>query len=126
MTDRALPEIISALEELLTTEKTLLLAGKYDALAALAGDKEQLTGALDRMLLDGTVAQAPVWRRRLAAIVARAQENEQLLAAAKSGAAYARARLQEIVNRQRSVGVYAETGAKPLVPDAGVTRRKFA
>ena len=62
----------------------------------------------------------------VAAIVKLAQENETLMDAAKVGVISAKARIKDIINRQRNIGVYAENGERPFVPDAGVTRRKLA
>ena len=126
-TEPSLRAILEGLEGLLEREKALLLAGRYDEVGAIARQKEELSSGLDRALIDPqNGAQISVFRKRLASIVSRAQENERLLDAAKAGVATARARLKDIMNRERNVGVYSEIGEKPLVPDAGVTRRKFA
>ncbi|HXI86360.1 MAG TPA: hypothetical protein VNH64_02795 [Parvularculaceae bacterium] len=119
--------VLDGLESLLERERALLISGRHGEIAAIARQKEELSNALERSLIDpSNAAQVSVYRKRLKAVVARAQENERALAAATSGVAMARARLKEIMNRERNVGVYAATGDKPLVPDAGVTRRKFA
>ncbi|MBI1366968.1 MAG: hypothetical protein GC153_13555 [Alphaproteobacteria bacterium] len=123
----SLKAVLDGLESLLEREKALLLAGRYDEAGAIARRKEELCEALDRALIDPlNAAQISVFRKRLSALVARAQENEQHLSAAKAGVSMARARLREIMNRERNVGVYGETGEKPLVPNACVTRHKFA
>jgi hypothetical protein len=118
---------IEALEKSLRAEKSALLDGRYEALGEIAREKERLSGALDALLLDrANTAQQSVFRKRLATIARLAQENEQLLSAAKLGVASAKARIKDIINRQRNIGVYSENGDRPFVPDAGVTRQKFA
>ncbi|GAB4530902.1 MAG: hypothetical protein Kow00133_19610 [Amphiplicatus sp.] len=126
-TDKTLKEVIEALRGALAEEKRIILEGRYDALDAIVARKESLAEALDRMLLDPRLAaQAPAWRKQIAALAALAKENEAMIDAAKAGVAGARRRINEILNRQRNVGVYGETGEKLLAPGAGVTREKFA
>lgn len=125
--EQTLKTVIADLKALLEQEKTCLLAAKFDAVAPILQSKQKLTAQLETMLLDPRFSNhASVFRRGLTAIVSLAQENEALLAAAQVGVKSARTRLQDIVNRQRNVGVYGEFGEKLLTPDAGVTRRKLA
>lgn len=125
--EQTLKEVIAGLMSLLEQEKTCLLAARFDAVGPILQDKQRMTAQLEKMLIDPRhSSQAPAFRRALAALVSLAQENETLLAAAQVGVKSARARLQDIVNRQRNVGVYGEFGEKLLTPDAGVTRRKLA
>lgn len=126
-TAQSVRDVIERLQKILGEEKRFLLAGDYSRLVEIAQEKEQLATTLDRLFLEQTNAsQAPAFRKSIAAIVSLAQENEQLLHAAKTGVSFAQARLKEIINRQRNVGVYNETGEKPLIPGATATRGKFA
>lgn len=123
----SLKEVAEALERTLRAEKAALLDGRYGALGELTHDKEQLSARLDALLLDlANTAQQSGVRKRLAAIVKLAQENEVLMSAAKVGVISAKARIKDIINRQRNIGVYSENGERPFVPDAGVTKQKFA
>ena len=120
-------DLIDRLQALLAQEKSMLLSGRLTSLADICAEKEELSRRLDAMLGDrANAASAPAFRKALAALVSLAQENEKLLGAAQSGVAFAQTRLKDIINRQRNVGVYSETGDKPLIPGAAVTRRKFA
>lgn len=120
-------DVIERLRTILGEEKSLLLSGKYSSLGEITAEKEKLAALLDRLLLaPANAAQAPAFRKRIAAVIKLAQENEQLLRSAKAGVSFAQARLKEIINRQRNVGVYSESGEKPLVPGAAATRGKFA
>lgn len=122
-----LREVAEALEARLRAEKAALLEGRYFDLKAIAADKDALSSRLDALLLDPlNIAQQSAVRKRLAAIVKLAQENEALMNAAKVGVISAKARIKDIISRQRNIGVYAENGERPFVPDAGVTRRKLA
>ncbi len=126
-TDLSLSDVIAALDKTLAAEKSALLGGAYDVVGAAVSEKERLATLLDVMLADQTrAAQLPAYRKRIKRIVEAAKENEALLRAAKMGAASARSRIADILNRQRMVGVYAESGDKVLAPGAGVTRQKFA
>lgn len=126
-TEPTLKGVIAGLKAALEEEKTLLLAARFDQIAAITTRKQALGAQLEAMLLDARhAAQAPAFRRGLAAVGALAEENEKLLAAAQAGVRSAQARLQDIVNRQRNVGVYGEMGEKLMTPDAGVSRRKMA
>ncbi|MBB5517324.1 hypothetical protein [Amphiplicatus metriothermophilus] len=126
-TDRTLKDVIEALRGALAEEKRIILEGRYDALGPVAARKESLAEELDRMLLEPRIAaQAPAWRKQIAALAALAKENEAVIDAAKAGVAGARRRINEILSRQRNVGVYGETGEKLLAPGAGVTRQKLA
>lgn len=123
----SLREVADALEKSLRAEKAALLAARYEALGDIAREKEQLSARLDALLLDrANTAQQFTVRKSLSAVVRLAQENEKLMSAAKIGVASAKARIKDIVNRQRNIGVYSENGDRPFVPDAGVTRQKFA
>lgn len=123
----SLRAVIEDLERALALEKALLLEGRYEELAAVGAEKSRLAALFDRMLVAPSgAAQASGYRKRLAGVVAKAQENEALLRSARLGAASAQARIKEIMSRQRTIGVYAETGDKPLVPNACVTRQKLA
>lgn len=125
--ERSLKDVVDGLARLLVEEKTRLLAGQYDGLGALTAEKEKLAVRLDALLIDPrSAAQAPAFRRRLAQIVSLAKENEGLIAAAKSGVVSAQSRIKDIINRQRNIGVYGESGEKLLAPESGVTRRKLA
>ncbi|MEE2690773.1 MAG: hypothetical protein VX640_04440 [Pseudomonadota bacterium] len=125
--EQTLKDVIAGLKSLLEQEKVQLLAGRFDGIASILQEKQKLSSRLDEMLLDQRYApQAPAFRRNLSAIVALAQENETLLASARIGVKAAQKRIQDIVNRQRNIGVYGETGEKLMTPDAGVTRRKLA
>lgn len=122
-----LNETLDRLQKILEQEKTLLLEGNYEALPALVGKKTDCAEQLDRLLVEpSAVRQLSVHRKKFAKITALAQENEQLLQSARAGVVSAQARIKDVVNRHRSVGVYAQDGDKPLVPDAGVTRWKMA
>lgn len=126
-TEPTLKDVIAGLKSALEEEKALLLAARFDEIASITARKQALAAQLETMLLDARhAAQAPAFRRGLAAIGALAEENEKLLAAAQAGVRSAQARLQDIVNRQRNVGVYGEMGEKLMTPDAGVSRRKMA
>ncbi len=125
--EQTLKEVIAELKSLLEQEKAHLLAARFDAVGPILQSKQRLTERLEGMLLDPRhSSHASAFRRALSGVVSLAQENEALLAAAQVGVKSARARLQDIVNRQRNVGVYGEFGEKLLTPDAGVTRRKLA
>lgn len=125
--DLSLSDVIAALEKTLAVEKAALLSGAYGVVGATLSEKERLAALLDAMLADQTrSAQLPAYRRRIKRILEAAKETETLLHAAKMGAASARSRIIDILNRQRMVGVYAESGDKVLAPGAGVTRQKFA
>lgn len=116
-----------ALEGCLRAEKAALIEGRYFALEELARSKEHLSARLDALLLDlANTAQQSAVRRQLAAIVKLAQENEGLMNAAKVGIISAKARIKDIINRQRNIGVYTESGERPFVPDACITRKKLA
>ncbi|MEQ8178203.1 MAG: hypothetical protein RIC52_06125 [Amphiplicatus sp.] len=125
--EQTLKTVIADLKSLLEQEKNCLLAANFDAVAPILQRKQNLTTQLEAMLLDPRhSSHATAFRRGLSSVVSLAQENEALLAAAQVGVKSARTRLQDIVNRQRNVGVYGEFGEKLLTPDAGVTRRKLA
>ena len=124
---RALNDVIDALIALLGEEKSALLAGDFASVGALTKDKERRATELDRLLTDAATARAvPAFRKRLADIAKAASENERLLDAARNGVMSARARLKDVVYRERNIGAYAETGAKIMSDEAGVTRRKTA
>ena len=124
---RPLSAAIEALSALLVSEKSLLLAGDIVGVGAVAKDKARLAEELDRLLTNAdAAAPAPAFRGRLATLAQLASENEKLLEAAKNGVLSARTRLKDIVYRERSVGVYAEGGAKVMSAEAGVTRKKSA
>lgn len=126
-TDKTLKDVIDSLRAALAEEKRIILEGRYDALGQTATRKESLAEELDRMLLDPSIAaQAPAWRKQIAALAAQAKENEAIIDAARAGVVGARRRINEILNRQRNVGVYGETGEKLLAPGAGMTRQKLA
>lgn len=126
-TSPSLPDVLGELERLLAAEKTALLAGAYDVVSAACAEKERLGALLEVMLGDERrAAQLPAFRLRVKKIAEAAKENEKLLLAARNGAASARSRINEILSRQRMVGVYAESGDKVLAPGANVTRQKFA
>lgn len=123
----ALNDVLNDLEKILAAEKSALLAGAYDSVSAATSAKDRLGRLLETMLVDERRAgQLPAYRRRIKKIVEAAKENESLLNAAKLGAASARSRIKDILNQQRTVGVYAETGDKLMSPGAGVSRQKFA
>lgn len=123
----SLKTVIDGLGDLLAREKASLLAGRYEALAVLSAEKERLAVALDAMLIDPAyAAQAPAFTKKLSAIIALASENETLIAAAKLGVVSAKARVRELINRQRTIGVYGSTGEKLVSSDACVSRRKLA
>lgn len=126
-TSPSLNEVLGELERILAAEKTALLAGNYNVVSAASAEKERLGELLEAMLMDERrAAQLPAYRLRVKKIVEAAKQNEKLLLAAKNGAASARSRINEILGRQRMVGVYAESGAKIMAPGASVTRQKFA
>ncbi len=124
---RPLKATIDALAALLASEKEALLAGDFMRVGALAAEKATLAEELDRTLTNAaSAAPAPAFRAKLARIAQAASENERLLEAAKNGVLSAQSRLKDIVYRERSVGVYAEGGAKVMSAEAGVTRKKSA
>jgi len=126
-TEQSLNDVLSALELNLAKERKALLGGAYDAIGLILSEKERLGAILDAMLVDPhRAAQLPAYRKRLQKVVDAAKENEKLLAAAKIGAASARARIKDILSQQRMVGVYGEGGDKVVAPGAGVSRQKFA
>lgn len=124
---RALEAAIDALVALLAEEKSDLLRGDVAAAGAKAREKERRADVLDGVLTDGrAVASFPAYRGRIAALARAAAENERLLEAARNGVISAQARLKDVINRERNVGVYAEGGGKLMSSEAGVTRRKTA
>lgn len=126
-TSPSLKDVLGELDRILAAEKTALLAGAYDVVSAAAAEKERLGSLLEAMLVDERrAAQLPAYRLRVRKIVESAKENEKLLLAARNGAASARSRINDILSRQRMVGVYAESGDKILAPGASITRQKFA
>ncbi|MFQ5562736.1 MAG: hypothetical protein ACE5FO_04110 [Parvularculaceae bacterium] len=126
-TQQTLNEILDRLLDVLEREKKLLLEGDYLELPALAAEKDESVNALDRLLVEpGNIKQLPVYKKRFAKVTALSQENENLLNSARAGVESAQARIKDVINRHRSVGVYGQDGDKPLVPDAGVTRWKMA
>ncbi len=126
-TKPSLNETLDHLLEVLDREKALLLAGQYDKLAEVAKDKEHSVADLDRLLVDqNNVKQLSAYMARFSKVTKFAQENEQLLNAARGGVSSAQVRIKNILNRSRNVGVYSLDGNKPLVPDAGITRGKMA
>lgn len=126
-TSPSLKDVLGELDRILAAEKTALLAGAYDVVSAAAVEKERLGSLLEAMLVDERrAAQLPAYRLRVRKIVEAAKENEKLLIAARNGAASARSRINDILSRQRMVGVYAESGDKILAPGASITRQKFA
>ncbi len=123
----SLKAVIEELERALHAEKSALLEGRYDDLPRVSAEKNRVAEVFDQILREpANAARAAIYRKRLAAVVQRAQENEALLHSAKIGAASAQARVKEIMSRQRTIGVYAETGDKPLVPNACMSRQKLA
>lgn len=123
----ALNDVIESLVALLSEEKSALLAGDFGKVCALTKEKERRATELDHLLTDAATARAvPAFRRRLAEIAKAAGENEKLLEAARNGVVSARARLKDVVYRERNIGAYAESGAKIMSDEAGVTRRKTA
>ncbi|NJM35732.1 MAG: hypothetical protein HC850_14705 [Rhodomicrobium sp.] len=103
------------------------MAAEFDTLAPLVAEKNRMTNQLEKLLSDPHAASvAAAFRKRLAAIVTAAKENETLLASARAGVQSAQLRIQDIVNRQRNVGAYSESGEKVMAPDAGVSKRKLA
>lgn len=126
-TSPSLNDVLGELEKILAAEKTALLAGAYNVVGAASVEKERLGALLEAMLVDERrAAQLPAYRLRVKKIVEAAKENEKLLLAARNGVASARSRINDILSRQRMVGVYAETGDKILAPGASITRQKFA
>lgn len=124
---RALSEAIDALMGLIAREKAALLTGDFAAVGATAKEKARGAATLDAAIIAATAAgTAPAFRTRIAKLAAAASENEGLLEAAKNGVTSARARLQDILQRERNVGVYGEGGGKIVSAEAGVTRRKTA
>lgn len=118
---------VSRLVEILTLERSRLLAGAYDTLAEITEYKSRYLSALAHYL--ETEEYGPSLRAHAAhieQIKKLAVENERLLNAAKAGVQSAQSSLKKIMNRDSYVGAYAENGEKLLAPDAGVTRRKFA
>lgn len=124
---KPLSAIVDAVIALLSTEKEALLNGDLMQVGAAAREKARLAEELDRLLTNAQSSAAfPALRGKLAKIAQLSAENERLLDAAKNGVLSARARLKDIVYRERNVGVYAEGGAKVMSAEAGVTRRKSA
>lgn len=124
---KPLSAIVDAVIALLSTEKEALLNGDFMQVGAAAREKARLAEELDRLLTNAQSSAAfPAFRGKLAKIAQLSAENERLLDAAKNGVLSARARLKDIVYRERNVGVYAEGGAKVMSAEAGVTRRKSA
>ncbi len=122
-----LDEAVSALQKILRGEREQLATGTFDHLAPLTEAKRTLCDTLEKLLLaPGAVSALPAYRRRLSSLAEMAKENEVLLRAARAGTASARSRINEIINRERMVGVYAENGVKVLSADAAVTREKSA
>ena len=114
---RALEELIAAGEALLERERMHLLAGEIGAVAALAADKRRLAEELEARL-PGTPA-TPGLRRALEVLVARARENERLLAAVRRGVAEAERHLRAILATARGAVAYARDGSAILGPDGG-------
>ncbi|MBY0421778.1 MAG: hypothetical protein K2Q06_05700 [Parvularculaceae bacterium] len=124
---RALNDVIDGLLAILGEEKSALLAGDFAKVGSMAAEKDRRASELDRLLTDAETARAAsAFRRRLSEIARAASENEKLLDAARNGVMSARARLKDVVYRERNIGAYAETGAKIVSDEAGVTRRKTA
>lgn len=124
---RALELEIDGLLALLSEEKAALLAGDAAGAASKAREKERRVGALEALLSDGPAMRSfAASRGRLAALARAAADNERLLEAARNGVLSAQSRLRDVLNRERSVGVYAQDGGKLMSAEAGVTRRKTA
>jgi hypothetical protein len=124
---QSLREVVERLETILRAEKAALLSADYVALGGAVAEKDGLSASLESLLLDrANAGQEAVLRKRLSALVRLAQENENLMLSAKIGVAAAKARIKDIINRQRNIGVYSENGERPFVPGAAVTRQKLA
>lgn len=124
---RTLDLEIDGLLALLSEEKAALLAGDAAGAASKAREKERRVGALEALLSDGPAMRSfAASRGRLAALARAAADNERLLEAARNGVLSAQSRLRDVLNRERSVGVYAQDGGKLMSAEAGVTRRKTA
>jgi flagellar biosynthesis/type III secretory pathway chaperone len=123
----ALKTTLDGLLRLLEQEKQSLINGELAAIPGYAKSKAELSARLDQILADPrAAAQTPAFRGLLKKVAQAASENEELINAAREGVKSARARLKEIIERQRMVGVYGEGGEKVLSHGAGVTRCKTA
>lgn len=118
---------ISKLVELLTLEKSRLLAGSYDGFPELSEQKQYYLSILTGYIQDPVANKnLKPYGRAIEQIKALANENEALLKAAKNGINAAQTRLKKIMNRESLVGAYTEDGHKLRTHDSVVTRRKFA
>ena len=125
--EQELNTVISQLTKILKEEKKRLIAGRYEDLNSLIEMKQSLSERLDRLLVDKQIAKkASIYRKSLSSLVRLAKENEDLLEAAKTGASQAHSRIHDLLNKQRNVGVYGQTGDKLMMPNAGVSRCKIA
>lgn len=98
---------IDALSAALALERGHLLAGRYEALAAAAAEREARTEALTAL----EAAELEGCGPPLAALRAEAARNVDLLRAALDGAAAGRARVTEIVSARARLSGYDRTGA---------------
>ncbi|MGE0407931.1 MAG: hypothetical protein AB7P23_01565 [Amphiplicatus sp.] len=122
-----LKSVIEALLERLDEEQAAFLKGGYGAALTIAADKERLVTNLDDFLANpGNAREIALYRKPLAALIEKARRNEELIGAAKAGVIAAQSRIKDLIRRERTIGVYTESGEKPVLEDTYVTKKKLA
>lgn len=107
MTDQETSLVLHRLDDLLEAERTALLSGNLDAIAALVDQKETLITQL---------VQADVSDDELLATIAhKTKRNQGLLDEALNGIRNVATRLSEFRRVRRSLDTYDSNGAKQSV-----------
>ena len=114
MSDTSPQSLIDQLDALLETERTALLAGDLETIAALLTRKEAL--------IDGLNARQPDDRDRLAGLHDKVTRNQALLDGALQGIRKVAARMAAVRRIRRSLETYDESGRRQVI-DGEVVRK---
>ena len=122
-----LSEIIDSLIEILNLEKARLMQGDYNDLEDITQKKAFYCSALNAYFENPAAHDAVrPFHDKIRTIKTLANQNAALFEAAKSGVSSAKARLNNILNEEKSVGTYTACGDKLQTHDTGVTKCKLA
>lgn len=121
-----LNQTVTALTETLLEEKKQLLKGVFDDLPSINKKKSHYMALLESAFTTESPQILSAYKEKLSRIAKLSKENEKLLSAAKSGTNAAITRIRSLLDREKTVGTYTQSGYKLQTHDAGVTREKIA
>ncbi len=109
--------VATVLETILREERTLILAGRFDALGPLTTRKADMLTRIPDANIPGP---------RLAALADQVTRNQALLDAAIRGMSAARTRIQAVIGAGSGLSTYDRRGQKSELAESKGTLRKKA